>query len=276
MNNGIVTICISGLLSLNLLFAQEKGTSIFGIDRYKRPTPATSGIQSNTTTQASSVRTKKTNARRFLFVLDHSASMSNPQEELRNSELQKALKNLPLNAEYQVILFGPGTVFAEPGWSARHDKNMHFEVTGPNRRKYLFKPFRGVNDWSFEGNPTDLPKAKWLRVSSQTIRKTLASLDTFEKFYGTDWGIGLDTAHLMSPPPDVIFFMSDGSGGNAPKPILETNKKYGSPEINTYAMQTTMGARQFFEIATKTGGEFMIITRDGTAVKVTDPNKVGF
>ena len=211
---------------------------------------------------------------RFLFVLDHSASMSTSQEELRNNELKKALSKLPKGVQYQVILFGGGAMYAEPGWTAK-DVAGQFEVIDPRKKKFIFKPFRGVNDWEFAGKDADLPKAQWLPVSPTNIQRTLSVLDDIDKFFGTDWGIALKIGHLMRPPPDVIFFMSDGSGGNAPRPILEMNQRYGAPTINTFAMQTTAGARQFFEIANGTGGEFVIVNREGQPIKVTDPDDVG-
>lgn len=218
----------------------------------------------------------RSNGRRFLFILDHSASMSIPQVELRNNELKKALYKLPKGIQYQVILFGPGAMFAEPNWTAKHVTEKDFVVTDPRRKKYTFSMFRGVNEWEFKGGQGEMPKAKWLNISPSNIERSMSVLDDIEKFNGTDWGIALEVGHLMRPPPDVIFFMSDGSGGNATRPILEVNKKFGSPKINTFAMQTNAGAQQFFEIAEGTGGEFVIIKRDGTAVKVDDPFEIAF
>ena len=195
----------------------------------------------------------RSTGRRFLFVLDHSASMSTSQEELRNRELEKALKKLPNNVQYQVILFGGGAMFAEPGWKGI-DTAAQFEVLDPRRKKYVFKPFRGVNDWEFDGTDDQLPRANWLAVSPSNIKRTLSVLDDVDKFFGTDWEIALKIGHLMRPHPDVIFFMSDGSGGNAPRPILEINRKCGSPKINTFAMQTTQGARQFLKSPTRRAG----------------------
>lgn len=224
----------------------------------------TAGMGSGTTFFGS-----RSSGRRFLFVLDHSASMSDAQESLRNSELKKALEKLPNDVQYQVILFGGGALYAEPGWTGK-DETTEFVVTGPDKKKYVFVPFRGANDWDFKGTDDQMPKARWLAVNSANITRTLSSLGV-QKFLGTDWEIALKVAHLMVPPPDVIFFMSDGTGGNSPGPIVEFNQRMGRPRINTFAMQTTDGAKQFFEIANKTGGEFVIINREGNPIKVTDP-----
>ncbi len=218
----------------------------------------------------------RSTGRRFLYVLDHSASMSTAQERLRNRELEKALRELPRGVQYQVILFGGGALFAEPGWKAE-DFSDRFEVTDPRRRKYIFRPFRGVNDWEFEGRDDQMPRANWLPITSQNIQRTIEALDGVEKFFGTDWGVALKIAHLMRPSPDVIFFMSDGSGGNAPDPILEINRRFGRPKINTFAMQTENGARQFQEIAERTGGKFVIVNREGKPIDgeayLADPNQ---
>ncbi len=214
----------------------------------------------------------RSTGRRFLFVLDHSASMTPSRLELRDNELKKALYGLPKEVQYQVILFGGGALFAEPGWSSKRIGD-DLEVSHRNKR-YLFTPFRGDTDWKFKGEDRDLPRSRWLNVTRTNINNSLSMLPKIEEFYGTDWSIALQVAHQMEPSPDVIYFMSDGTGGNATRPILEVNRKLGRPVINTFAMQTTNGAKQFFEIANKTGGEFMIIDGSGKPNKVTDPDEV--
>ena len=54
--------------------------------------------------------------KRFLFVLDHSASMRDNQMQLRNVELEKALSSLK-GVEYQILLFAGGGYYASKGWS---------------------------------------------------------------------------------------------------------------------------------------------------------------
>tara|TARA_R110002096_G_scaffold403088_2_gene600588 strand:- start:1726 stop:2058 length:333 start_codon:yes stop_codon:yes gene_type:complete len=85
-------------------------------------------------------------------------------------------------------------------------------------------------------------------------------------FWGTDWVAALKMGHLMDPPPDVIFFMADGTGGNSPPPILSINSKMGKPPINMVAMQTTQGIKEFAEIAKKTKGSFTIVDKKGKPI----------
>jgi len=92
-------------------------------------------------------------------------------------------------------------------------------------------------------------------------------------FGGTDWELALRIGHLMEPAPDVIFFMSDGTGGNAPAPILSFNAKHGKPVINTVAMQTTAGLKEFATIAAKTKGSFTIVDKRGKPIDGFDFQK---
>lgn len=202
--------------------------------------------------------------RRFLFVLDHSGSMKKNQVELRNKELEKALKSLK-GVQYQVLLFAGGGYYASKGWSVKRTQGLDNQVTGP-KGKYDFKSKGGYADYEFVGSTSKLPKGEWLSSNPSNVKKTMERVEKDRLFGGTDWGLALDIAHYMDPPPDVIFFMADGTGGNTPGPILKTNSKFGRPPINMVAMQTTAGIQQFAEIAKKTRGSFTIVDKSGKPI----------
>ena len=208
--------------------------------------------------------------KRFLFIVDHSQSMKEHQVRLRDKELEKALRALPGSVQYQVIIFAGGAMFASPGWELKRERpeNVIFDGT----KTYTFSPKRdnSWDDYSFDGRDSELPRAKWLPASSSNVSKTMRIVDKTPLFAGTDWEIAFRVGHYMDPPPDVIFFMSDGSGGNSPPPILSLNRRRGKPQINTLAMQTTGGAKEFSEIAEKTGGKFNLIDKRGKAIKGED------
>ena len=201
--------------------------------------------------------------RRFLFVLDHSGSMKPNQVNLRNDELEKALKGLK-GVQYQVLLFAGGGYFASDGWSIS-TKGKDNTVKGPGGT-YQFISKGAYDDYDFKGADSSLPKGEWLATNAANVKKTMERIKKDKLFPGTDWGLALDIAHRMEPAPDVIFFMSDGSGGNAPAPILKTNAKYGKPPINMVAMQTTQGSKEFAEIARKTGATFIIVDKKGKPI----------
>ncbi len=202
--------------------------------------------------------------RRFLFVLDHSGSMKKNQVELRNKELEKALKSLK-GVQYQVLLFAGGGYYASKGWSVKRAQGLDNTVTGP-KGKYEFKSKGGYANYDFVGAASKLPKGEWLSTTPSNVKKTMDRVEGDKLFGGTDWGLALDIAHFMDPPPDVIFFMADGTGGNTPGPILQTNSKNGRPPINMVAMQTTAGMKEFAEIAKKTKGSFTIVDKSGKPI----------
>ena len=49
-----------------------------------------------------------------------------------------------------------------------------------------------------------------LKTYQRNIERSIEKVESSELFSGTDWDNALRLAHLMKPPPDVIFFMSDG------------------------------------------------------------------
>ncbi|MEM1444075.1 MAG: hypothetical protein AAGF67_17140, partial [Verrucomicrobiota bacterium] len=212
--------------------------------------------------------------KRFLFVLDHSGSMKPHQVELRNEELEKAIKGLK-GVQYQVLLFAGGGYYASEGWSVAR-QGQHNLVKGGGGQ-YLFKKVGGYSDYDFDGADSRLPQGEWLESTAVNVKKTMERVKKDKLFGGTDWELALDIAHRMDPPPDVIFFMADGTGGNAPAPILKTNSKYGKPPINMVAMQTTAGSKQFAEIAKKTGGTYIIVDKKGKPIDgfeyLEDPGK---
>ena len=209
--------------------------------------------------------------KRFLFVIDHSGSMSKQQVKLRNDELERALKSLK-GVQYQVFLFAGGGYYADEGWSVKQggvsagaQRARDNIVTGP-KGSYKFVSKREHEDYELQGSDSRLPKADWLDATASNVKKTIKIVGSHNLFGGTDWELALRIGHNMEPPPDVIFFMSDGTGGNAPAPILAVNKKFGKPPINTVAMQTTRGIQQFAEIAKRTDASFTIVDKKGEPI----------
>lgn len=202
--------------------------------------------------------------RRFLFIIDHSGSMTAQQVKLRNAEVARALKSLR-DVEYQVMLFAGGGYYAWPGWSCKKVGKRDNEIKGPDGT-YRFISKGGYADYDFPGADSRLPKAPWLKANPDNVAKTMAVVTKHPLFGGTDWELALRIGHLLEPAPDVIFFMSDGTGGNSPPPILSFNAKHGKPVINTVAMQTVTGMKEFAAIARGTKGSFTIVDKKGKPI----------
>lgn len=213
---------------------------------------------------------------RFLFILDHSGSMKSNQVELRNDELEKTLKSLQ-GVQYQVLLFAGGAYYAEKGWTNAGKGQQSNTVNDPRGKTYKFVSKGGWSDYEFDGPDSKLPKTGWLSANASNVKKTMDFVRRSKLFGGTDWELALKIGHHMEPTPDVIFFMADGTGGNSPPPILRLNKKFGSPQINTVAMQTQAGAKQFADVAKGTGGKYTIVDKRGKPIDgfefLKDPGK---
>ncbi len=208
--------------------------------------------------------------KRFLFIIDHSGSMKKNQVDLRNKEVERALKSLK-GVQYQVLLFAGGGYYAWEGWS--NQRQGKDNIVKDPKGTYKFVSKGGYADYDFRGADSKLPKEKWLDANSTNVKKTMNVIKKHPLFGGTDWELALRIGHVMEPSPDVIFFMSDGTGGNAPAPILSFNSKHGKPVINTVAMQTTAGLKEFSTIAQKTKGSFTIVDKKGKPIDGFDFQK---
>jgi hypothetical protein len=217
---------------------------------------------------ASFFGSRKTKGNHFLFILDYSASVSDQQRSITEAEMERALSALNPPVKYQVLLFAGPAWYA--GWNVSGGKNNPTVSDERGKEKYVFKSVGGAGDFEFEGSKNEMPKAPWLTATAANVKKTIADMRKTKLVWGTDWAMAMDVGHLMNPPPDVIFFMADGTGGNNPPPILKINAAAGKPKINMFAMQTGQGRAQFAEIAKKTGGEYRVIVDGKTTVPGSD------
>jgi hypothetical protein len=221
---------------------------------------------------------KKSAGNRVVFVIDYSGSLSKAQVDLTYNEMAKSLKSLVSGVQYQVILFAGGGYFAWPDWEVKTEGKWVNIMTSPEGDRYkFFSPKKNYGDYEFDGPDSQMPKAPWLSASPTNINKTLGVMRKKELFGGTDWLLALKIAHNLKPAPDVIYFMSDGTGGNTPGPILSYNRSHGKPVINTFAMQTKSGTKEFAAIAKGTSGEFTMVLKGGKTVSgedyLKDPGK---
>lgn len=75
----------------------------------------------------------------------------------------------------------------------------------------------------------------------------------------------------MDPPPRIIYFMTDGLTGGDPEGLARSigaRAKAKRTMINTVAMVEPKAERAKKEMASRTGGQFTIIERNGKARQV--------
>lgn len=213
----------------------------------------------------------KSRGKRFLFILDASGSMTHEQIELRDRELRNTLKQLK-SATYHVLIFGGGAYFAEKGWGTNGVDPLSYHSPETEYRFSLVDTGFALID------PPSFKPPGWLKAESKQVLATLREVRRSGVLFSTDWDNALRMGHMMEPPPDVIYFMSDGKDPELDiDAIIENNHKRGKPRINCLAMQTGFGAAEFSEIAKRSGGQFLIVDKRGKPIDgfdyLLDPEK---
>lgn len=83
-------------------------------------------------------------------------------------------------------------------------------------RRELVKSVEGLGDDSyfypifFAKKEVTMPGERGWLSSKKDLERTRAWMDGVTRFYGTNAAPAFDKAFKMTPPPDVIFFMTDG------------------------------------------------------------------
>jgi hypothetical protein len=94
---------------------------------------------------------------------------------------------------------------------------------------------------------------------------------------GTDWENPLLMVFDMEPPPQIVFFMTDGAvGGRDMMKLtddLAADAKKKGIVVNTIAMMEPKANEPMENLAKKTGGAFTIIGSDGKAKSVLKAKK---
>lgn len=204
-------------------------------------------------------------AERIVYVIDYSLSMKGERDSLMRKELTKSIGAVSAGVKYQMIYFsGPAWVAGSelPGFNYRNGKAT---VKGKGGHKYEWTG-KGLHDWTPKGKrePVD-----WMDVSSSNLSKSLKIIKETPLSGGTDWENPLLMAIDMEPPPQIIFFMTDGivSGRDMldlTRDIASKAKRKGIV-INTVAMMEPRAEEAMADLAKRTGGEFTIIGKDGKA-----------
>lgn len=204
----------------------------------------------------------KTKAERVAYVIDYSASMAGPRDQLMREELARSVSGLKGRIEYQLIFF------AGPVWVAGD------EIKGGRNNPVIVTDGGKEYEWITTGGahgfkPKDEEKAQkptWLKASKSQIKKSTELIEETKLVWGTIWEPAIDMALRMDPKPDVIFFMTDGScGGNILKLAEEIGKKAKKEGtiINTVAMMQPQTKDAMIKMAEESGGSFTLIKEDG-------------
>ncbi|MGJ8641848.1 MAG: vWA domain-containing protein [Luteolibacter sp.] len=203
-------------------------------------------------------------ASRIVYVIDYSRSMTRlGRNELMREELTKSVKGIGPGTQYQLIFF------AGPYWVAG-DKlklvnNFANTIEGQNGKTY---------DWKGGENNGSKDMAKftpdWLSMSESNIRKSIKDIKDTPLALGTKWGPPLEMAMRMNPVPQLIFFMTDGIGGNVgmTDDLAKEAKRKGIV-INTISLIEPAAEEAMYNLASKTGGVATLVDERGKSQKIT-------
>ncbi len=201
-------------------------------------------------------------AQRVAYVIDFSQSMrADGRDVLMREELSRSVKALPDKTKYQLIFF------SGPAWVAGD------EVVG-NTVKHKGKDYKWSSkslwEWVPEGT---MMKAEWEESSEAQRKKSMSLIKNTELVGGTDWESPLIMAMNMEPPPEQIFFMTDGAMENRDMQRLVrglvAKAKAKNIKINTVNMMVPQkeAIEAMDDLASKTGGKFTIVEKGGKVRK---------
>jgi len=109
-----------------------------------------------------------------------------------------------------------------------------------------------------------------IAVALARIADSLEAIQETPLVYGTSWEGPLEMALKLNPPPDLIFFMTDGVSGKESMEIAEKmghRAKTKKTVINSIAMMEPDAVGPMKQLALRSGGKFSVIQKDGTVME---------
>ncbi len=195
-----------------------------------------------------------------VFVIDYSLSMKGRKIELAKKELANAVKRLKNGTKYQIIFFG-GPVWLAEDKVTLGNKHPVFVETRTDIKGNTYK--RKGNIWlDSKGNETAID-IKYRVANNATIAESIKHVMENPMSFGTRWVE--PTVLGLSLKPELIYFMTDGTGGNQQQ-MEELAKKAESQNtvINSIAfMIAERLEKPILTLAEMTGGLFTVVSSNG-------------
>lgn len=208
-------------------------------------------------------------AQRIAYVIDYSSSMrNNGRLQLMKAELSKSIESLPDTVDYSLIFFaGPSWV---AGDTVSKDRKEHTYTVTSGRKEYHWT--YGNDGFSTKpSSNTEKQQAQWLKPTRRQKRQSLEHIEATKLVGGTVWQYSLEMALDMTPRPDIIFFMTDGSTGSRSADVAKNvaNKaKNVGVIVNTIALMEPKARKHMAYLAKTTGGIFTMVEADGSIKQI--------
>ena len=199
-------------------------------------------------------------AKRIAYVIDYSLSMRGRRQELMREELARSVSELPPGVLYQLIFF------SGPVWVAGDtvsQRGMSANVTS-GRKTYRWESKSNHFGWDSVGDDLQIPV--WRNVSNSNIEESLAAIKTTRLSSGTVWLPPMQMALRLDPPPQVIYFMTDGLAGSNSNEIATEIAGLCRDQgvvVNTVSLLEPRAREAMIRMAEQTGGQAAYIDAEG-------------
>jgi len=205
---------------------------------------------------------QKVDAQRVAYVIDYSASMTGKRERLMRKELSASVNALSPLSKFQLIFFsGPAWVAGDT--VVGENQSGKVEVQSPKGEKYKWETEKSwTGEWKTLGRRE---RPEWTDATNEVKAVAARHIQETKLSYGTCWAPPLEMALAMEPPPNVIFFMTDGVAENTEMRTIIAKAKTKGTVINTIAMMEPAAGEDMKKLAHGTGGKFTIVEESGQA-----------
>tara|TARA_B110000003_G_scaffold204478_1_gene203212 strand:+ start:7199 stop:8218 length:1020 start_codon:yes stop_codon:yes gene_type:complete len=198
---------------------------------------------------------------RLAYVIDYSASMrSQGRDQIMRKELSSSLQKMQNGLQVGMIFF------AGPAWVAgdkvKMIKQKEAVVDPPKGKNYRWKTTGGANGWQPDGPKQ---KAPWWEIGDREVKRLQKIVNETKLVWGTIWHHPIHMALDMEPPPQTIYFMTDGSASGSAKWAQEVGKraKEMGVVINCVALMHPKAKADLKTIAEMTGGMLTMVNANG-------------
>ncbi len=138
----------------------------------------------------------KTEAKRIAFLVDYSGSMQGAFRKQMEEELERSLKGLPPGTQILVIPWAGGAWLYN---QVATEISSQWQEIGGQYDNFVVRPGHR------------LAKPEWLPVNPENIVKLMNGVGAQKAWPGgTDWRSPFRYVMEANPPPDTIFFLTDG------------------------------------------------------------------
>lgn len=133
--------------------------------------------------------------------------MRGERDKLMREEFTKLVNGLTGGVKFQMIYFSGPAWVAGRELAGFHRGNGKATVKGKGGKEYEWTG-KGLFDWTPKGKRQPV---EWLDMIGNQLEESLKVINKSPLSGGTDWENPLLMAFDMEPPPQIVFFMTDGA-----------------------------------------------------------------